>query len=226
MNYDVATNAVNIANTNLAFTYYPLPPSDLVVLVNPAAEAFYMNGMKKAVEKSLEDAGWSPEIPWMVSISSDSDWATRSVFPPAMMMTELATSIRGAGFRPGVGERLRTAPHQSGIIITNITFNGSDHMEVISDAVKVGHEDGTNRILAKLIETGSPVWMLTNSPVWMLKVEKNVIDGHNDFFNKNLLGLIMYINEYGSARTPIEAKVAATEAQAAATNNAAKATGN
>jgi len=87
--------------TNLSF----LPPADLIVFLNAANDAFEaketIEALKRAririsrrqtAEGRYEDVG--PAAPFMISITSDGDWATEKIMPVAQLLSSSALAFR------------------------------------------------------------------------------------------------------------------------------------
>ncbi|HKQ37538.1 MAG TPA: alpha/beta hydrolase family protein [Verrucomicrobiae bacterium] len=85
------------------------PPADLVLLFNPASEALIAKMMIDALENNslihLRNQFTTNDRPWIVSVSSKGDWATRVAFPlgrtfPAMFQSFRKYSERDYQFVP------------------------------------------------------------------------------------------------------------------------------
>lgn len=77
-------------------------PADLILLINPASESLYAQQIKRALD------GWGNRPPGIISVTTDSDFATNKAWALAMHLTG---PIKGYyGFRKEVQDRTDTKP--------------------------------------------------------------------------------------------------------------------
>lgn len=87
-------------------------PIDLVFLYNPAVEALFSKKVRDALADYQREHEIGRSAPWLISVSSAGDSATRTIFPMAMSLGGTFKKFRSPGGHPPYQEEdwLRTAP--------------------------------------------------------------------------------------------------------------------
>ncbi len=100
------------------------PPADLVLLVNPASEALIANKMIGALRRNpliqLHAHAVTNNLrPWIISVTSKGDWATRYAFPAGRTFPSFFEAFRRPATNAVKTQRslyLNTAPHSDRLI--------------------------------------------------------------------------------------------------------------
>lgn len=149
------------------------PPADLILLINPASDASLAQQMQQAWEPKrggdLLSKMWrNKRHPWIISISSEFDAATRIAYPIGMGISRM---FRGAA-RPAEGRWMtHTAPH-----VTEMQTH-----EVTQD------ETGRLRLLDLRPKKGMPL-----TPLWVIKADKKTDPQHN-VSTENFVKLVPFL---------------------------------
>lgn len=204
------------------------PIADLVVCVNPASQALVAYKMVEAFQNPLLSK-LVPEIvvpdspsgnkttpwvrPWLISISSDGDWATRVLAPIGFIMPGLSQVKSGDTNR--VSERrllTHTAPHLKEIVshelrlkeATNV-FSGTECGRILqNDYTDILNRNRTNDLEFAAFYTTVGVFELQQvegkkqSGYWVIKADSALIKDHGDIFTDRfyaVLGGLLRISE-------------------------------
>lgn len=137
------------------------PPADLILLINPASEATLAQQMQDVWEKDragflLRKMWREPDRPWIMSISSDSDLATRLGYPAAMGLSRV---FRGAARVPENVWMTHTAPHLKSMQTHRVKSNRHK---------KRGFE---------LEDIRTPE--MARTPLWIINADKETVKSHN-----------------------------------------------
>lgn len=187
----------------------PRPPFDMVLLINPASEALVAKKMIEAMENPLisQYAGTTnaDARPWIISVSSKGDWATRLVFPIGREVGSLSDRLRvyeprQSGQPDDIGlhsptnyQRTfykETAPQNSAMINhvitltqtkTNSTYTNLDTEHLFRWLLRMNLQTDTNHM-------GSNLFNLSNQFIYSPGGGKNLIytvePATNSYFDK------------------------------------------
>ena len=156
------------------------PPADLIMLINPASEATFAQQMQNAWEADrggdlLRKLWRSKNSPWIISISSEFDSATRVAFPIAMTMSGL---VRGTARFPEDLWMTHTAPHLSTMCTHKV------------------EEDGDKLVLKRIPNS-------KETPLWIVTANKKTVPNHNGIFTQDFRGLVkLLLKESAVLRRP------------------------
>jgi hypothetical protein len=146
------------------------PPADLIVLINPASEALATAQMEQIwkeghIGSRIVRENKGADRPWVVSITSEADWATRTAFP--LGTTTFLGRSRGLSSPAEKILLKHTAPHLEKLWTHKATVtNGVLHLEEKRK---------------------------TRAPLWVVNADARQISGHNDIWNPQFRQLVQDI---------------------------------
>ena len=149
-----------------------LIPADLVLLINQAQPAVKARTLVSALRDRQIQTG-QRDLPWIVSITSETDLATRCAFPAGvgigrtfplnLFNTSVSGAYRDSGFPPEAGTQKQAARTTAG----HFTPLHSHRMTLISSQV----ED-------EVTLGGKPVSPIAQSQLWHIRANQNPL-GHD-----------------------------------------------
>ena len=201
------------------------PPANLVLLLNPATEAMSAQNLIHAmcsvrgIGKNYAPDGGT-DRPWVVSITSESDYATRLGFPFGVWLSRVfgldadreyrereppdggpSNDVSNYCYRVfGKYEDLlhQTAGHLKGIHSHRIEVQfRSDEGTNTESNVPV---DGEKISFVRLKGKEDPE---EEMPYWIVMVPPEVMDGHDDFFNERIESMFFQLLKQGEVFSPI-----------------------
>jgi len=212
-------------------------PADLVVFLNAANDSLEMKATIEALKRSDVDvtgaveqaAGMTATGPFMISITSDGDWATEWLMPVALWFSMPALSFRhydrNAGEEGQLDNRSQSFFYRhSAASIPEMRSHIVCDEDLSSDACKtadhqtdswpyfVATVDKQKRCFkiepnaAKCDQTNHyPVW--NDTPAYVMSVPRTLIPNHTDVFQDGTAELLITIvNYYSGLFTPSGAK--------------------
>ena len=204
------------------------PPADLILLVNPATEALSARNLMYALcsseEETTEAISEVQEMltdesrkilerrPWIVSVTSTSDYATGRYFPQAVQLARFVGGKRNREFLEGhegcernLGSYedlvVRTAGHSERMVSHEVVMRpGRNACERRSlDLGTEGEGPPASDVLfgtgsgAALLRKASPDPDMPDAALgrkyWIAKATPEISRDHNDVFNRHTLGL-------------------------------------
>jgi hypothetical protein len=203
-----------------------LAPADLVVFLNAANDAFDMKKIVEAMKRSdlrvLSDDMHSEDgagAPFLISVTSDGDWATEDIMPVAQWFSTIGLAFRKydhnackegqlSGYRQSYFYRHSAASikeMRSHTVVDNIDMNSlgckkasesdaADNWPFFTAVMKNGER-------CFEIRASEDSW--NDTPAFIIGVPKSLIPGHTDIFQDGAEELLIAIaNHYGSFKYP------------------------
>lgn len=181
------------------------PPANLVLLLNPATEAMSAQNLIHAM-CSVRGIGknYAPEggtvRPWVVSITSESDYATRLGFPFGVWLSRVfgLDADREYGERePGEREPPDGGPSNDASKNCDRIFG--KYEDLLHQTA--GHLQGIRS--HKIIASVRLERIKATGPYWIVRVPSEVMDGHDDFFNERIERMFFQLLKQSEAFSPI-----------------------
>jgi hypothetical protein len=218
----------NIAEFPLRWPSAGVPPythsfGDLVVLVNPAFEGVHFEALARAAAERIyptdhpDQGPHGAQLPSLIILQSDGDWATGTFFPLFRRFTSLFSPSTSAeqsdAGRNGVGWTDRYVTHRlemrkdfgdCGLSCqlenervwrkeqqeARYKGFGKASLELANGlALTQCHVDGKYRLACGEQSRARPPFM----PIWVVRTDRNIIRDHNDFLNRHLLVFVRQI---------------------------------
>jgi hypothetical protein len=165
--------------------------ANAVILLNPAFEAARYTALDAITR--IEEAFANDQLPLLLSVSSDGDWATKTAFPVGQWLgfyrseTELTT----------LGNYTKYQTHSLRIVVSNGC--GSSASNNLSEGFVA---NGLCLTRDPTPHNDDQIIQLRN-PFLIAQTTSDIIKDHNDIWNKNFSGwLFAYINELVNQRRP------------------------
>ena len=182
------------------------PPANLVLLLNPATEAMsaqnLINAMCtiKGIGKNYAPKD-SPSQPWVVSITSESDYATKLAFPFGVWVGRVfgLDAYREYGKRGSPNYQSNHCDHIFG-----------KHKDLLHRTAGHLREFHSHSIIEKKdVEPNEDKFVLrkekgrkNNEPYWIMKAPPEVIDGHDDIFNERVQSIFFSLLKNSEVLSP------------------------
>ena len=158
---------------------------NMVILLNPAFKAArytVLDALVRPKERFHKD-----QLPLLLSVSSDVDWATKYLFPPAQMLSHYR-------WGPEVTTLGNYTDYQTHSLLEEDSGAcGSSSPKHLSESFLANH-----LCLVRDNERGMPL-----SPFLIARTSAPIINGHSDIWNEKFIGwLFDYVNELGKQHRP------------------------
>ena len=206
------------------------PPGDLVVLLNAATEAMSTRSLMQAmcltkgeteqIFKEIEEKvplNVPTGRPWIVSLTSESDWATRFLFPLGVRVGRLFRRDASRDFVMDDGAEkceyhvgtyrdlvVKTAGHLPEMRSHEVRCFGTDDPRRI--------DAGDDVLFSFEVESPAPnmkcdvreleAARAIGHDYWVAQVPNEIIDGHRQVLNGPMLDLVMALLEYNETFAP------------------------
>ena len=196
------------------------PPGDVVLLLNAASEAMSARNLILAmcrmesestkvltplVEKLPEVELENLRRPWIVSATSEADWATKSLFPVGVKLSRI---LRRAAHRE-MSSTHGKCDEDFGTFAELVSKTTGHHERLFSHVVKevdraVVDEEKSKRPMTKIAfeaqDVGYVIDAKLSSPLprnyWVTQLPPNVIKGHGDVLTAKTLELVIGVLRY------------------------------
>ena len=192
------------------------PPADIVLLLNPATEAIsarnliqamcLTQGKSKAILEKVKDR-W-PRLPgleldhirqpWIVSITSNKDSATKVLFPLGVRLGRLLNRAANREF----DEPSDRCEDDFGAYSDMIALTAGHHERLWSHKIELVQDDGENSG-SVVFNIGDRTYVMREiSPergkreYWVAQAPREIIEGHSDVLNKRTLELALGLLTY------------------------------
>ncbi len=198
-------------------------PADLVVLINPASEAVHAKEFIDLLARDgiatyrVDDKGRRYRRPLIVSVTSESDLATRVYFPIGAMLGGLGKHYRQYGpefCSPGESQRpflIHTSGNMEVLFSHTMTQQPlPPGTQVPETDVQLQAEEDPATGETSFSFTGlhdrytvrSIPRSLNQTPYWIMRVPKSMIPNHSDIFGPDTLRLLMALVRVTGAFAP------------------------
>jgi hypothetical protein len=172
----------------------PRPVVDLAITLNPSFEASRFEPLFQVARRLPPSAMAGNGVPIFVSITSEADSATRSVFPIGRLLNSFFDRESWTDEDECPGGRTREGDCPGG--------DGDKMLERITNTSTIGHID---RYLTHRLDADGPGTPIrcsrepqgpmahpgVNFPLWTMRSTVRVMDGHHDIYRPSLWQLVV-----------------------------------